>query len=194
MALPSEFVVVKERARPLAPDDRREAILEAVVPLLREKGRDVTSRELAEAAGVAEGTVFRAFGDKESLLVAGVTKLLDPEPFRAELRRLPHDLSLEDKIAALVEALRGRFREIFEIMRLFQLDGPPAPREGAREEWIEIVRDILAPDVERLGVPVDTLAWYIRLVAFGASIDRVSARPFDSVELAGVIVHGVAVP
>ena len=55
---------MRERARPLPPDDRREAILEAIIPLLQERGRNVTSRELAEAAEVAEGTLFRAFGDK----------------------------------------------------------------------------------------------------------------------------------
>src|SRR5690606_24835873 len=60
VALPPEFLVVRERARPLAPEERREAILDAVLPLLRERGREVTSRELAEAAGVAEGTIFRA--------------------------------------------------------------------------------------------------------------------------------------
>src|SRR5690606_7710841 len=53
VVLPGEFVVVRERARPLSPEERREAILEAVLPLLRERGRDVTSRELAEASGVA---------------------------------------------------------------------------------------------------------------------------------------------
>src|SRR5690606_23916200 len=58
VALPPEFLVVRERARPLAPEERREAILDAVLPLLRERGREVTSRELAEAAGVAEGTIL----------------------------------------------------------------------------------------------------------------------------------------
>lgn len=194
VALPEEFVVVRERARPLAPDDRREAILDAVLPLLLEKGRDVTSRELAEAAGIAEGTVFRAFGDKESLLAAGLEKLLAPEPFRAELRRIPHDLPFEDKVTAVIEALRGRFREVFRIMSLFQVEGPPPRREAANEDWLDIVRDLFSGDTDRLGVPLDTLAWYLRLVAFGASIEPFNHfRPFDSAELATVVTHGVSV-
>jgi len=194
VVLPEEFVVVRERARPLAPDERREAILDAVLPLLRERGRDVTSRELAEASGVAEGTIFRAFGDKESLLEAAVVKLLAPEPFRAELRRIPHDLSFEDKLACVIDALRVRFGEVFRIMTIFGLEGPPPVREAGNGDWLEIVRDLFEHDVHRLGVPVDTVAWYLRLVAFGASIEPFNHfRSFDSTELAGIIAHGVCV-
>jgi AcrR family transcriptional regulator len=194
VTLPDGFVVVRERARPLAPDERREAILVAVLPLLREKGRDVTSRELAEAAGVAEGTLFRAFGDKDSLLAAGLDKLIDPEPFRAELRRVASDLPFEDKIAAIIEQLQVRFREVFRIMTLFQVQGPPPRRGAAREEWLEIVHELLEPDLHRLAVPVEMLGWYLRLVAFGSSIEPFNhPRPFDAAELAGLVVHGVAV-
>jgi AcrR family transcriptional regulator len=194
VALPPEFLVVRERARPLAPEERREAILDAVLPLLRERGRDVTSRELAEASGVAEGTIFRAFGDKETLLEAGVVKLLEPEAFRAELRRIPLDLPFEDKLTCVIDALRVRFGEVFRVMTVFGLEGPPPVREAGNGDWLEIVRELFASDSHRLGVPVDTVAWYLRLVAFGASIEPFNHfRSFDSAELAGIIAHGVAV-
>jgi AcrR family transcriptional regulator len=194
VALPPDFLVVRERARPLAPEERREAILDAVLPLRRDRGRDVTSRELAEAAGVAEGTIFRAFGDKESLLEAGLIKLLAPEVFREELRRIPLDLPFEDKLACIIDALRVRFGEVFRIMTVFGLEGPPPVREAGNPEWLQIVRELLAPDAHRLGVQIDTVAWYLRLVAFGASIEPFNHfRSFDSAELAGIIAHGVAV-
>ncbi|MBN9139831.1 MAG: TetR/AcrR family transcriptional regulator [Micrococcales bacterium] len=194
MVLPEEFMVVRERARPLAPEERREAILEAVLPLLLEKGRDVTSRELADAAGIAEGTVFRAFGDKETLLAAGLEKLLDREPFRAELRRIARELPFEDKIAVIIEQLQVRFREVFRIMTLFQVQGPPPQRDASREDWLEIIRELLEPDAHRLAVPVEMLGWYLRLVAFGSSIEPFNhPRPFDAAELAGLVVHGAAV-
>ena len=43
-------------------------IVDAVVPLLLEHGGDVTTRQIAEAAGIAEGTIFRVFPDKAALL------------------------------------------------------------------------------------------------------------------------------
>ena len=195
MTLPEGFVVVRERARPLAPGDRREAILEAVLPLLREKGRDVTSREIADAAGVAEGTIFRAFGDKESLLEAGLVKLLEPEGFRERLRGIPRDLTLEDKVTRVIEELRARFGEVFRIMAVFGVDAPPPVRDAGSGEWIAILHELFDDHVDELTVPLETLAWYLRLVAFGGTIEPFNHfRPFDSSELASMVVRGVAAP
>jgi len=190
------FVVVRERARPLAPDDRREAILEAIIPLLKERGRNVTSRELAEAAGVAEGTLFRAFGDKDSIIRAAIEKMLDPKPFRDTLRTIRRDQSLEEKLTDIIGHLRERFHGVFAIMATFEMTGrPPVAPAGGGEEWIAIVRELLEDDVERLAVPVDTVAYYLRLVAFSSSLPPFNTtRSFDPAELATLITHGVAVP
>lgn len=69
----------RRRVRALAPDERRAAIIEATVPLLREHGLLVTTRQIADAAGVAEGTIFGVFPDKPSLIRAAVLSALDPE-------------------------------------------------------------------------------------------------------------------
>ena len=44
--------------------------MEATLPLLRAHGLSITTRQIAEAAGVAEGTIFGVFPDKEALLQA----------------------------------------------------------------------------------------------------------------------------
>lgn len=49
----------------------REALMDAAEALIRERGVDgVTMDELAAAAGVGKGTVFRRFGSREGLMAA----------------------------------------------------------------------------------------------------------------------------
>src|SRR4051794_19653061 len=62
----------------MSPDDRRKAILDALIPLLVERGGDVTTREIARAAGIAEGTIFRVFPDKATLLLAAAQEAINP--------------------------------------------------------------------------------------------------------------------
>src|SRR5258705_6822875 len=68
----------RQRVAAMAPDHRRAAIVDATIPLLRENGLLVTTRQIADAAGVAEGTIFGVFNDKASLIRAAVIKALDP--------------------------------------------------------------------------------------------------------------------
>ena len=114
--LPPDFVVVRTRAQPMSPEERRESIIDAVVPLLKEHGRDVSSRQIAEAAGVAEGTIFRAFGDKETLISAAIARFFDPQPFRDALRAIDPDEPTVDKITQVVQLLRDRFHGVIGFM------------------------------------------------------------------------------
>ena len=61
----------------------------------------MTTKQVAEAAGIAEGTVFRAFGSKEELVQACAAAVFDTTPaVRVELRGIDRTLSLDERLVA----------------------------------------------------------------------------------------------
>lgn len=88
---------------------RREQILGAIAPAVLKHGAAVTSRQLAQAANVAEGTLFRTFGDKEALLLAFLEREMRECFSAAELSEVPGEDGLEAYIDAAIHLLRDRF-------------------------------------------------------------------------------------
>ena len=187
----------RERAKPLAPDDRRDAILDAVVPLLREKGREVSTRELADAAGVAEGTLFRAFGDKEKLIAAAVERIFDPTPLWASLRGIDVTLPLEAKLHEVLTRMHEHFRRVVSAVIALGLRDRPHSGPEHRERHladearlVSILEELFALDEHRLTVPVATVAEYVRIVSFASSMPM-RENVLDDDVLSGLIARGV---
>lgn len=183
--------VTSTRARPLSVEERRASIIEATMPLLVEFGMDLTSSQIAEASGVAEGTIFRAFGDKETLIAEAVKKFLDPEPLRREFRSIPQEYSLDDKVLRMVELLRKRFSDVFRVMAAIRSVTPPAHHE--RHVFAEYVGEVLAPHAEQLNWSSEQTANAIRLVTFAASIKHFNTgTEFTTPQLAQLVLYGIA--
>jgi AcrR family transcriptional regulator len=179
----------RERARPLAPDDRRAAILDAVIPLLEERGRDVSTKQMAEAAGVAEGTLFRAFGDKESILAAAFERYIDPEPFRDHLRAIDPAEPTEAKIRQVVTLFVDRFSSVvrFAIVMAMPSGPVPSPEEFRNSVWFQVVSRLFAPG--ELAIPAETFAFFVRQLSLGAALPGAPSIPVD--DLVRLIIGGV---
>lgn len=181
---------MRTRARPMSQEERRSHILDAVIPLLRANGRDISTRQIAEAAGVAEGTLFRAFGDKDAIIRAAVDRYFDPQPFRTALRGIDPNEQTVDKIRQVLELLRDRFAGVIGFMSVLGGEGPPARREPGEQEWLAILPRLFRP--EELAIPVETLGVYLRLLAFGAAMPPItSSHAFTLDELLELVTHGV---
>lgn len=184
--------VHRTRAKALSGDDRRAMIVDAVIPLLIEHGSAVTTRQIAEAAGIAEGTIFRVFADKDALFAAAVEKFLDPTESDRALRAIDAGLPLQGKINEIIILLRGRMTGIFGIMQAVGMSDPP-PRAPRPEDFTAVVEDVLRPDLDRLGVSVDRAASFLRLLAFATAIPHFNReRVIPTDELARLITYGIA--
>ena len=179
------------RARPLGVEQRQDMIIAAVTPLLLERGATVTSKEIAEAAGIAEGTIFRAFGDKETLIAAAVERYLDPLALRTALASIDPDFSLDDKLKTIFGLLQDRFTGVIRMMSAMHRTGPP-PRRDDRMDFAEIVTELLEPHRAELRIAPEQVAQFARMVAFASAIPAFGdSLPFTKDDLIDFFKHGV---
>src|SRR4051794_27114731 len=123
---PGAEVHRSRRAPALPPAERKAAIIAATLPLLRTHGGSVTTRQIAEAAGIAEGTIFRVFPDKEALIQAALETAFDPAPVEAALKAIDPGLALEPRLVAAVEIVQRRFTDVWQLMSAIGMTKPPA--------------------------------------------------------------------
>lgn len=166
-------------------------LVDAVTPLLTEFGTAVTTRQIAERAGIAEGTIFRAFGTKEELIQAAVDRQLDPEPFRQKLRAVDVTLPLEARVRSIVVLMRERFTTVFTLMTALGLLGKPHPHDP-RAEFTEILRQALEPDLEHLHFSAERSAQIIRMVSLAACMPLIHrGAGFDDDDITALILYGI---
>jgi len=176
-------------------EDRRESILDAVVPLLLSHGADLTTKDIADAAGIAEGTIFRAFADKDELIEFAVARFMDPEPTFVALERIDPSLALEDKVRAVVEIFRERFVGVMGVVSALGHQKSPRHRHGrpefdARAE--AIFATLFTPDADRFRIEPGLAVFFIRLLTFGSAMPMFSSdRDVDTDQLVDFIMQGI---
>ncbi|MEP6799503.1 MAG: TetR/AcrR family transcriptional regulator [Lapillicoccus sp.] len=121
------------RARALPPAERRAALVDSARALILRRGSVPSTREIAEAAGIAEGTIFRVFDTKEDLVEAVIASTFCPATFRRGLDDIDGTLPLRPRLIAVVSLLQSRFRDVFAMMHALGLSAPPPSMSGDHE-------------------------------------------------------------
>jgi AcrR family transcriptional regulator len=195
----------------MSPEERRAAILDALVPLLEKHGPQVTTRQIAEAAGIAEGTIFRAFPDKRTLFLEAARLTVAPPGWRDRMAaEAAQHADLRGKVLTAVDGMVLRSRRLFLAMAALRgavLTGtqPPAPRGGpppgvppflveAGRELLEALTELVfEPHRDELCVPPDRAARALRSLVTGTwHPGATEADRLTSVEITDVLLHGVA--
>ncbi len=195
------------RANPLPPEERRRALVEATRPLLLAHGPDVSTRQIAEAAGVAEGTIFRVFESKADLLHTCLTDALSTETLAAEVAALPPDADLRATVEALARAVVDQLARVRTLLGALghpgvhvaapPTDGSPGcPRPDPRALHAHVVDLVTAPlerHADALRVPPRVAAATLLAFAFGAT-HQVSgdASLADPPALTDLLLHGLS--
>jgi AcrR family transcriptional regulator len=184
----------------MPPEERRAAILEATVPLLVDHGTEITTRQIATAAGVAEGTIFRVFPDKDSLIQAAVTQAFDPAPAEAELLAIDPTLPLEARLEAAVDILQHWLASLWRIMTAVGVSNLPGSgraekKDRPRPTTLLALASLLEPDRANLRLEPAAAADVLRGLTF-ASVhpaftlgDPLSPHQIVSVILDGIRAH-----
>jgi AcrR family transcriptional regulator len=188
----------------MAPADRRAAIIDAARPLVMRYGSAVTTRQIADAGGIAEGTIFRVFPDKESVVQAVVAEVFDPEPTLRGLAAVDRGLPLRERLTAATAVLQDRLSQVFGLLDALGWIRPPEPEEvGRRPQPPAAINDalraamvdIVGPDERRLRVPATELAHVLRLLIFSGTHPMISdGRLLTPEQIVSILLDGLALP
>ncbi len=182
------------RAAALPADERRAAIVAATLPLLMERGAGVTTRQIAEAAGIAEGTIFRVFDDKDAVLRAAVDLAFDTAPTEAALSAIDRDLPFESQLIESVQIMQERMAFIWRLVSAVGEAEALRDREHSPPPDLLALADLFAPHIGGLRSDAGTAARQLRALTLAMSHPALNAdEPMTPAEIVSLLLDGIRV-
>ena len=176
-----------KRAEAMPADERRAMIVSTMLPLLLEHGEMVTTKAVAEAAGIAEGTIFRVFADKDELIAAVVEEATDPIAFEAALAAIDPAAPLGDVVTDAVRLLQRRTLVIAQLMAAvgprFHHRRPIPDRPG--------LIALFAAHGDEITVEPATAARWLAALTMSTSHPLMSSELLPPAAIAELFLHGV---
>ena len=175
----------------MSADERREQIIDVTVALLVEHGAQVTTRQIAEAAGIAEGTIFRSFDDKDQLIEAAIDRVMDPRPGLEAIERLDASMPFPDFLSSVVRV------QVEETTRaagfLHALGASKKPRRHLElDEAIRFrVNSIFAPYRDQLRIEPAAMSHLLRAIVIGSVFHRDLGNALGPDQIVDVLLSGV---
>jgi AcrR family transcriptional regulator len=173
-------------------EERRAAIIAATLPLLLAHGVQITTRQIAEAAGIAEGTIFRVFPDKETLIDATVDAALDRAPLEAALAAVDRTLPLEARLARAVELIQRRLADVWQLLSVVGTSKLPDPQHRRRPADLHELAALFEPERHRLWRDPVEAAQLLYGLTMAVSHPALTSRdPLPPDEIVSLVLDGI---
>jgi AcrR family transcriptional regulator len=186
-------------------------IVRAVLPLIIEHGALVTTSQIARTAGIGEGTIFRAFADKDELLDACMREAFNPDDALDAIAEIPLDQPLDKRLAEAADTLNAHLRRMGALIAAMHAAGRTRhrhpeqheseqrakPHKGGRRESMAAIREAMTelfePDKKQLRLPAEQLASLFLTLLFTRSRMAPDEDGPEAAELVDVFLHGALV-
>jgi AcrR family transcriptional regulator len=164
------------------------AIVDAVIPLVLANGEMPTSRQIATAAEVSEGTIFNVFSDKSDLLDAVVAAVLDTNKFEDEIRNIARDQPFAAQLEAAIAEMQRRVVDVWRVLSIVPHEPLEAKRWASSPAMVSLLSN---PDVA-LKFPPEQASEMLRAITLALTHPLMSDGPSAPAVIADLFLHGAS--